>query len=129
VLAKAWAGASEVAEQSAKAAPGERSLLAFGAHQLARDLSPVVAVTIGSCPCVELAFTLHVTADFSGVKLALADGHIVGGEAGEAWASAQLSLQGVPLHQPAESPRLAFGGPFEFAAPGVAIPGLASAAI
>jgi len=122
-LASAWSTAALLAEyaDAAKHPPGERSVVELGAHEVSREFNPVIAVTIGSCPCVELDFTFAVTANFGGVKLGILDGHIMGGETGDAWASAQLSLHGVPLHKPAESKKLALPGAFTFPAPGLAI--------
>ena len=123
VLAKGWAGADLLAAfaDPAKHPPGERSVVTLGAHDLSRELKPVIAVTIGSCPSVEIEFGLAVSANFSGVKLTIADGHITGGQAGDAWASAQLSCQGVPLHDSAGTRKLPIPGAFQFEAPGVPI--------
>ena len=46
------------------------------------------------------------------MQLSIADGHITGGRTGEAWASAQLSFQGEPLHDAAETRKLPI--PVEF---------------
>ena len=43
---------------------------------------------------------------------------------GPAWATAQLSYQGVPLYPESESRKVAIPGEFRFAAPGIAIPRL-----
>ena len=122
-LAGGWSTAAKLAEfaDPARHPPGERSVIELGEHELGREFKPVIAVTIGSCPCLELDFTFAVSAKFGGVKLAIADGHILGGETGDAWASGQLSLHGVPLHKPAESRKVALPEAFEFAAPGVLI--------
>ena len=122
-LAASWSTAGLLAEYAdpMKHPPGERSVVELGKHDFSREVDPVIAVTIGSCPCMDLQFTLAVTASFGGVKLAVADAHILGGETGEAWASGQLSLQGVPLHEPKESKKLALPGAFELSAPGVPI--------
>ena len=124
VLAKGWSGLQLLAEYSdpARHPPGERSVVELGAHEVTREVNPVIAVTIGSCPCVELKFTLAVAGKFGGVKLAIRDGHIVGGALGDAWASGQLSLGGVALHPAADSRRVALPGEFTLAEPGVAIP-------
>jgi hypothetical protein len=124
VLAKGWAGARALAEygDAQKHPPGERSVVDLGAHDVSREVHPVVAVTIGSCPCVELKFTLAIAAHFSGLKLTVGDGHILSGAPGEAWASGQLSYNGVPLHKAGESRKVALPGQFVFAAPGIAIP-------
>ena len=124
VVAKGWASAASLSEfgDESRHPAGERSVVELGEHEVGRELSPVISVTIGKCPCVDLEFTLALNAKFGGVKLALQDGHIVGGETGDASASAQLSFQGVPLHDPAESPTLPLPGSFSFAAPGIPIP-------
>lgn len=127
VLAKGWSGLQLLAEYAdpAKHPPGERSVVELGAHEISREVHPVIAVTVGSCPCIELKFTFTVTGHFGGAKLAISDGHIVGGALGDAWANAQLSFNGVPLHQAAESRKVALPGKFDLAAPGVALPRLA----
>ena len=123
VIATGWAKADLLASFADPARPGarDRSVIELGAHDLTRELKPVIAVTIGSCPCVEIAFGLTVTANFGGVQLSIADGHITGGRAGEAWASAQLSCEGVPLHDAAETRKMPIPGAFQFAAPGVKV--------
>ena len=82
----------------AKHPPGERSVVELGEHELKRELQPVIAVTIAPCPCIELKFLFALTAHIGGVRLSIVDGHIVGGDLGELWASAQLSYEGTPLH-------------------------------
>ncbi|MBV8687043.1 MAG: hypothetical protein JOZ90_06205 [Alphaproteobacteria bacterium] len=126
VLAETWAQAQLLAEHAhpERHPPGERSVVEIGAHDVSHELAPVVTVTVGQCPPVELEFTLTVTAHFGGVKLAVQDGHILGGRLGEAWASGQLAFEGVPLHGEAESGKTALPGEFRFAPPGVAIPRL-----
>ena len=56
---------------------------------------------------------LKVSANFGGVQLSIADGHITGGKMGEAWASAQLSFQGQPLYDAAQARKVLddFGTP------------------
>ena len=122
-LATGWSTAAELASYAdpTRHPPGERSVIELGEHKLAQEFKPVIAVTIGSCPCLELDFTFAVSARFGGVKLAIADAHLVGGETGDAWASCQLSLHGLPLHEAAESKKVALPGAFHFAAPGVPI--------
>lgn len=131
ILARAWAQAAAISEfaDPEKHPPGERSLVELGEHDVTRELHPVVAVTIGSCPCVELSFLLSLTAHIGGVRLAILDGHIVGGDLGELWASAQLSYEGVPLHPPQESAKVGVPGEFAFAAPGIKIPRLPTGAV
>lgn len=127
VLAECWAKAEPVAKlaASAGAAHAKPCIVQIGEHELSRELNPVISVTIGSCPCVELSMLFEVSAQISGVRLSIVDGHITGGDLGEAWASAQLSYEGVPVHPKSETRKLAIGGRFEFTAPGIAIPGLA----
>ena len=126
VLAGAWAKAAPLAELAdpVKHPPGERSLVELGGHDVKREFHPVVAVTVGSCPCVELSFTLTLAAHVGGVRLSIVDGHIVGGDLGEVWASAQLSYEGTPLHAPAESRKLELPAEFRFDPPGIALPRL-----
>ena len=126
VLAKGWANAQLLAEYAdpEKHPPGERAVVELGAHDVSRDVHPVVGVTIGSCPCVELKFTFTVSGHFGGLKLALLDTHIVGGSIGDAWLTAQLSYNGVPLHDAAESRKVPLSGEFVFDPPGIALPRL-----
>ena len=123
-MAKGWAEAKLLSEfaDPEKHPPGTRSVLEIGEHALSREFHPVVGVTLAPLPCVELKFTLAVTAHFSGVTLTVLDAHIIGGNAGEAWASAQLSYEGTPLHEATESPKAQIPGKFAFDAPGVPIP-------
>lgn len=131
ILGRAWAEAAALAEYADPAIhpPGERSVVALGEHELAHELRPVVAVTVGSCPCVELEFVLALTAHVGGVRLSIVDGHVVGGDLGELWASAQLSFEGTPLHPPRESTRFGIPGEFHFATPGIKIPRLSGQAV
>ena len=131
VLAGAWAQAAPLA---AFADPnqhpaGERSVVELGAHEMSRELNPVIAVTVASCPCVELRFTFALTAHVGGVRLSILDGHIVGGDLGELWASGQLSYEGTPLHPVQESARIEVPGEFSFASPGIRIPRLSGGAV
>jgi hypothetical protein len=131
ILGGVWAKAAPLAEfaDPNKHPPGERSVVDLGEHDVSRELNPVVAVTIGSCPCVELNFTFALTAHVGGVRLAIVDGHLVGGDLGELWASGQLSYEGVPLHPEQESAKVGVPGEFSFSPPGIKIPGLASQAV
>ena len=131
VLGGAWAKAAPLADLAdpAKHPPGERSLVKLGEHDISRELQPVVAVTIGSCPSVELNFTLALAAHISGVRLTIVDGHLVDGDLGELWASAQLSYEGTPLHSPQESTKIGVPGEFSFTPPGIKIPLLAGRAV
>ena len=126
ILAKGWAQAAPLAAfaDPAKHPPGERSVIELGKHDLSRELHPVIAVTIGDCPCVELNFTLTITANVGGVRLAILDRHIVTADPGETWAKAQLSYEGTPLHEAMESRKIAIPGEIRFASPGVEIPRL-----
>lgn len=131
VLAGAWARAEPILALAdpAKHPPGERSLVELGGHDVSREINPVIAVTVGTCPCVELKFTFAMTAHIGGVRLAIVDGYIIGGDLGELWASAQLSYEGVPLHPDQESARIAAPGEFVFASPGIKIPLLPGQAV
>ncbi len=131
VLGKMWSEFSEIAALAdrAKHPPGERSVVALGEHELKRELHPVIAVTVGPCPCVELKFLFALTAHIGGVRLSVVDGHIVGGDLGELWASAQLSYEGVPLHPAQESAKIAVPAEFQFARPGIKIPRLSGPAV
>ena len=124
VLAKGWAAASTLTEYAdlEKHPMGERSVVELGKHDVSRDVHPIVAVTIAPCPSVDLKFTFTIKAHFGGLKLTVGDGHILSGAPGEAWASGQLSYNGVPLHKAAESRKVPIPGKFTFAAPGIAIP-------
>ncbi|HMI40268.1 MAG TPA: hypothetical protein VK485_03430 [Sphingomicrobium sp.] len=130
ILAKGWAQASVLADfaDSGRHPPGERSVVELGAHDVSRELHPVIAITVGSCPCVELKFTFTVTANIGGVRLSILDGHIIGGDLGEAWAAGQLSYEGMPLHSAANSKKIGLPGEFGFTSPGIAIPRIGLAA-
>jgi len=123
LLAECWAEAPEVQALAdpAKHPKGERSVIALGAHDFAREVNPVIAVTVGSCPCVELQFTFAIAANISGVRMSVVDAHIVSVDLGDVWGSGQLSLQGQPLHPPVESRKLQLPTEFQFQAPGIAI--------
>jgi len=127
VVGKLWSELSEVAALAdpEKHPPGERSVVEIGEHQLKRDLHPIIAVTVAPCPCVELKFLLTLTANISGVRLSVVDGHIVGGDLGELWTTAQLSYEGTPLHAPRESAKVAIPTEFSFD-PGIKIPRISS---
>ena len=131
ILGGTWAKAGALADfaDPDKHPPGERSVIELSQHEVGRELHPVVAVTIASCPCVELNFTFAVTAHIGGVRLSILNGHIIGGDLGEAWASAQLSYEGAPLHPASESRRVSIPGEFRFAPPGIAIPRLSIASL
>lgn len=123
VLAKGWASSELLAgfADPAKYGAGDRSVIELSPHDASQEFKPVIAVTIGSCPCVELEFGLALTAHFGGVQLTVVDGHITGGRTGEAWASAQLSCGGQPLHDAAETRKVPIPGTFQFEPPGVPI--------
>ena len=127
VLGNSWAQFGELTAfaDPARHPPGERSVVELGEHELTRELSPVIAVTVAPCPCIELEFLLALSATVGGVRLSIVDGHIVGGDLGELWASAQLSYAGTPLHPAQESARVGVPGEFSFAAPGIKIPSIA----
>jgi hypothetical protein len=131
ILGGVWAKAAPLADLAdpAKNPPGKRSVVKLGKHDISRDLKPVVAVTIGTCPCVELNFTLALAAHVSGVRLWILDGYLIGGDLGELWASAQLSYEGVALHPAQESTKFGVPGEFNLASPGIKIPGLARQAV
>ena len=128
VLGKIWSEYNEICAfaDPDKHPPGERSVVALGQHDVKRELHPVIAVTVGPCPCVELKFLFELTASISGVRLSILDGHIIGGDLGELWASAQLSFEGVPLHPAQESAKVAIPGEFAFELPGIKIPRITS---
>jgi hypothetical protein len=126
LLGKAWAAAKELADYTdpVKHPPGVRELLKFGDYDFARELHPTIDVTIGSCPCTRLKFTLTLTGNFSGLYLGIRDGHIVDGRSGKAWASAQLSYADVPLHREKETKKFKLPGSFKFSPPGIQIPSI-----
>ena len=131
VLGGAWTKAAPLAEfaDPAKHPPGERSVIEIGEHDVTRELNPVIAITIGSCPCVELTFKFVLSAHVGGIRLAIVNGHLVGGDLGELWASGQLSYNDIPLHPEQESARIGIPGEFSFAPPGIKIPLLPGRAV
>jgi hypothetical protein len=126
LLGKGWANAQLLSEYAdpAKHPPGNREMLNVGEYSFDRELHPTVEVTIAAKRCAELEFTLTLTGHFSGLHLTILDGHILGYETGDAWASAQLSYHEVPLHEEKETKRLPLPGQRDFTAPGIAIPRL-----
>lgn len=126
LLGTAWARAKELTEYSdpTRHPPGVRELLRFGDFDFEKQLHPMIDVTIGSCPCYRLKFTLTLTGNFSGLYLGIRDGHIVDGRTGKAWASAQLSYADVPLHKEKETKKFNLPGRFKFDPPGIPIPRL-----
>jgi hypothetical protein len=124
LLGKSWAAAKELADYAdpAKHPPGVRELLKFGDHDFKKVLHPTVDVTIGECPVCRLKFTLTLTGSFSGLYLGIRDGHVVDGRSGKAWASAQLSYAGVPLHKKKGTEKFKLPGSFKFSVPGIPIP-------
>lgn len=126
LVGKVWAKAKELTEYTdpAKHPPGVRELLKFGDYDFEKELHPTINVTIGSCPTCQLKFTLALTGSFSGLYLGIRDGHIVDGRTGKAWASAQLSYAGVPLHKEDKTKKYTLPGSFKFDAPGIQIPNL-----
>lgn len=119
VLASGWANSPLLNSYSA-AMTQPTAEIQLGAHQLTRELHPTVAVTIGPCPPIKLEFTLALAAQFSGLKLDIANRHLIGGMPGEVSASAQLSYADVTLHQ-AQSRSLGLPGRFHFTGPGIPI--------
>jgi hypothetical protein len=118
-LAKAWTTARALQDYAdpAKHPPGEASVVHLGERKVERELHPVVAVTIGGCDCMELRFTLCLTAQFSGLALSIRAPYITGGTAGDLEVGAQLKYGEVALHKPQDSRKLALPGRFAFATP------------
>jgi hypothetical protein len=113
-LAKAWAAARALQDYADpdKHPPGEAAVVHLGEREVERELHPVASVTIGSCQCMELRFTLCLAAHFSGLALSIRAPYITGGTAGDVKASAQLKYGEVPLHKPQESRKVALPGRF-----------------
>jgi hypothetical protein len=126
MAAKGWSTAKSLSDYAdpEKHPPGERSIVELGEHEWSRDVHPVVSVTIAPCPCVDLDFTYTLTGHFGGIKLAIADGHIIGGSLGDAWVAGQLSYHDLPLHDASESRKVPLSGDFALRAPGIALPRL-----
>lgn len=126
LVGEAWAKArllSEFADPK-KHPPGERSVVPIGGREFSREVYPTLSVQVGSCPCVDLKFTFAVSAHLGGVELIVSDAHIRGGNLGEAWVSAQLSYNKIPLHDQAESKKIRLDGDFNFPGDGIEIPKL-----
>jgi hypothetical protein len=126
LLGKAWANGKLLCEYAdpAKHPPGNREVLNVGEYSFDRVLKPTVEVTIASQPCAELEFTFTLTGHFSGLHLAIMDGHILSCGSGNAWATAQLSYNDIPLHEEQETKRVPLPGHHDFPSPGIAIPRL-----
>jgi hypothetical protein len=89
----------------------------LGGRDVERELHPVVAVTLAGRDCMELRFTLCLTAHFSGLALSIRAPFITGGTAGDLKVGAQLKYGEVALHKPQEARKLALPGRFVFATP------------
>lgn len=126
LFGEAWAKARLLAEYADPSShpPGERSVVPIGDREFSREVYPTLSVEVGSCPCVDLKFTFAVSAHFGGVELIVSDAHIRGGNLGEAWVSAQLSYNKIPLHEAAESKKIRLNGEFDFPGDGIKIPRL-----
>jgi hypothetical protein len=126
-LAKAWTTARALREYAdpAKHPPGEASVVHLGERDVERELHPVVAVTLGGRDCMELRFTLCLTAHFSGLALTIRAPFITGGSAGDLKVGAQLKYGEVKLHKPLESRKIELPGRFGFNPP-LEIPAAAS---
>lgn len=118
-LAKAWTTARALQDYAdpAKHPPGEAAVVHLGEREVERELHPVVAVTIGGCECMELRFTLCLSARFSSLALSIRAPFITGGTAGDLQAGAQLKYGEVALHKPQQARKLALPGRFVFATP------------
>ena len=118
-LAKAWTTARALQDYADpdKHPPDEASVVHLGEREVERELHPVVAVTIAGCDCMELRFTLCLTAQFSGLALSIRAPYVTGGTAGDLKASAQLKYGEVPLHKPQESREIALPGRFVLGTP------------
>jgi hypothetical protein len=119
VLGKAWATmrALQAYADPALHPPGEMAVVHLGERDMERELHPVVTVTIGECPPMELRFTLTLRAHLSGLALSLRCPFLTGGATGDAQVSAGLSYGEVKLVKPEESRKLALPGRFAFDAP------------
>lgn len=118
-LARAWTTARALQDYADpdKHPPGETSIVHLGEREVERELHPVVAVTIGSCECMELRFTLCLAAHFSGLALAIRAPFITGGTAGDLKASAQLKYGETALHKALESRKFKLPGRFTLPTP------------
>jgi hypothetical protein len=119
LLGKAWTTARSLQDYADPALhpPGEAAVVHLGEREIEREIHPVIAVTIGDCPPMELRFTLTLTAHFSGLALSLRCPFITGGSAGDAHVSASLGYGEVELIKPKESRKLALPGRFTFDPP------------
>jgi hypothetical protein len=118
-LAKAWTTARALQDYAdpAKHPAGEAAVVHLGEREVERELHPVVAVSIGGCPPMELRFTLTLAAHFSGLAVTIRAPRVTGGSAGDVKVSAQLSYGEVKLHKAAESRKIALPGHFRFDPP------------
>ncbi|MEA3053252.1 MAG: hypothetical protein QOG72_2155 [Sphingomonadales bacterium] len=118
-LARAWTTARALQDYAdpAKHPAGEAAVVHLGEREVERELHPVVAVSIGGCPPMELRFTLTLAAHFSGLAVTIRAPRVTGGSAGDVKVSAQLSYGEVKLHKAAESRKIALPGHFRFDPP------------
>jgi hypothetical protein len=119
LLGKAWTTARALQDYADPALhpPGEAAVVHLGERDIERELHPVIKVTIGDCPPMELRFTVTLAAHFSGLALSLRCPFVTGGSAGEVHASASLSYGEVELVKAKDSKKLALPGRFRFAPP------------
>jgi hypothetical protein len=119
VFANGWAQ-SPLLKSYAAAMTKPSAEVQLGAHALTVNFYPTIAISIGPCPSTDLEFTLAVAAQFSGLKLEIANRHITGGVPGAVSASAELSFQSVTLHQ-SQSREVELPGRFRFSDRGIRI--------
>jgi hypothetical protein len=124
LLALGWLKARALQDYAdpAKHPPGETSVVHLAEHRFVRELHPVLEVAVSGCPAVPIRFTIALAAQFRGLALSIADGHITAVAPGDASVSAQLKYGAIKLTDEKQSKAMKLPGRHVFAAPGLKIP-------
>jgi hypothetical protein len=123
LLAQAWAKARELHEFTDKTQhpPDEVSSMFLGEHSLSVEVHPTVDVAIGQLAKFSLRFTVELEAAFRMAELTIQAGYIKQIGKCDCEVSAVLKYDGIELHKPLKSKRIALIGAMVLVAPGVAI--------
>ena len=123
LLAQAWAKARELHEftDPAQHPPDEVATMFLGEHSLSVDVHPTVDVVVGQLAKFSLVFTVELQAALRMAELTIQAAHIKQIGKCDCELSAVLKYDGVDLHKPLKSKRIAFTSAMVFVAPGVPI--------
>jgi hypothetical protein len=123
LLARAWAKARELHEftDQTQHPPGQVSTVFLGEHPLSCQVHPTVEVTIGVIGKIVLRFDLTLSAQFKLAELTILDAHITQIGHSECLLAAQLSYDGVPLHDQFKSRDFTLSSAITLPEPGLRI--------